>query len=73
LKTHLIGVLNHGREAVGYFDLMQWPHDSNRTINIVMRVLLRMDIVSFQTDCIYKWTTAGEKTRISMFWHFFVL
>jgi hypothetical protein len=23
LKTHLIGVLNHGREAVGYFDLMQ--------------------------------------------------
>jgi hypothetical protein len=45
LKTHLTGVLNHGREAVGYFDLMQWPHDSNLTINIVMRVLLRMDII----------------------------
>ena len=24
---------------------MQWPHDSNLTINIVMRVLLRMDII----------------------------
>ena len=45
LKTHLTGLLNHGREAVGYFDLHQWPHDSNLTINILMRALLRMDSI----------------------------
>ena len=45
LKTHLTGVLNHGREALGYFDVMQWPHDSNLTINVLMRVLLRMDVI----------------------------
>ena len=43
LKTHLTGVLNHGREAVGFFDLHQWGHDSNLTINVLLRVLLRMD------------------------------
>ena len=43
LKTHLTGVLNHGRETIGYFDLHQWPHDSNLTINILLRALTRMD------------------------------
>ena len=54
LKTHLTGVLNHGREALGYFDLHQWPHDSNLTINVLLRVLLRMhkvpDRVYLQMD-----------------------
>lgn len=45
LKTHLTGVLNHGREALGYFDLHQWPHDSNLTINVLLRALLRMNKV----------------------------
>ena len=45
LKTHLTGVMNHGREVIGYLDLMQWPHDSNLTINIILRVLLRMDTI----------------------------
>ena len=45
LKTHLTGVLNHGREALGYFDLHQWPHDNNLTINVLLRVLLRMEKV----------------------------
>ena len=31
LKTHLTGIINHGRETIGYFDLMQWLHDSNLT------------------------------------------
>ncbi len=43
LKTHLTGVLNHGRETIGYFDLHQWPHDSNLTINVLLRALVRMD------------------------------
>lgn len=45
LKTHLTGVLNHGREAIGYFDLNQWPHDSNLTLNILLHVLLRMNTI----------------------------
>jgi hypothetical protein len=39
LKTHLTGVLNHERETIGYFDLHQWPHDSNLTINVLLRAL----------------------------------
>ena len=45
LKTHLTGVLNHGREAIGYFDQMQWPHDSNLTINVILHVILRMESI----------------------------
>lgn len=45
LKTHLTGVLNHGREASGFFDINQWPHDSNLTINVLLRVLLRMESI----------------------------
>ena len=36
LRTHLTGVLNHGRQPKGYFDLFQYPHDSNLTINILL-------------------------------------
>ena len=43
LKTHLTGVLNHGRETLGFFDLHQWPHDSNLTINVLLRVLVKLD------------------------------
>ncbi len=43
LKTHLTGILNHGRETIGYFNLHQWPHDSNLTINVWLRALVRMD------------------------------
>ena len=43
LKTHLTGVLNHGRETLGFFYLHQWPHDSNLTINVLLRVLVKLD------------------------------
>ena len=36
LRTHLTGVLNHGRQPKGYFDLFQFPHDANLTINILL-------------------------------------
>ena len=40
IKTHLTGVIVHGqRDAYGYFDLGQYPHDSNMTISILMNVL----------------------------------
>ena len=43
LRTHLTGAINHGREVVGLFDIFQWPHDSNLTMNVIMRVLERCD------------------------------
>ena len=45
LRTHLTGVINHGREVVGLFDLFQWPHDSNLTMNVLLRVLVRCDFI----------------------------
>lgn len=43
LRTHLTGVLNHGRETLAFLDVFQWPHDSNYTMNVLLRTLKRMD------------------------------
>ncbi|KAK3734356.1 hypothetical protein QZH41_016659, partial [Actinostola sp. cb2023] len=43
LRTHLTGILNHGRQPKGYFDLFQYPHDANLTINILLLELTSMD------------------------------
>ena len=45
LRTHLTGILNHGRQPKGYFDLFQYPHDSNMTINILLLELQSMDFI----------------------------
>lgn len=45
LRTHLVGVIVHsglaafGKSYFGYFDIFQWKHDSNLTINILLSVL----------------------------------
>ena len=44
LRTHLTGALVHtkaenGKMAFAYFDLLQWPHDSNLTITVLLDVL----------------------------------
>ena len=40
---HLTGVLSHGHElAFAFLDFMQWPHDSNLTINVLLLVLLKV-------------------------------
>lgn len=45
LRTHLVGVIAHsglypmGKALFGYFDLFQWPHDSNLTMNIILFIL----------------------------------
>ena len=45
LRTHLVGVIVHsglapfGKKYFGYFDMFQWKHDSNLTINILLYVL----------------------------------
>ncbi|XP_068753053.1 uncharacterized protein [Montipora capricornis] len=54
LKTHLTGVINHGREVLAFTDVHQWGHDSNFTINILLRTLRRMqhipDVLYLQMD-----------------------
>ena len=35
--------INHGREVLAFIDVQQWGHDSNFTINILLRTLRRMD------------------------------
>ena len=40
LRTHLTGVICHGFGAFGYLDYLQYPHDPNLTINILLNVLL---------------------------------
>ena len=41
LQTHLIGALIHGRRTVAYIDILQWPHDSNLTLNCLLEGLVR--------------------------------
>ena len=45
LRTHLTGVLNHGRETLAFLDVFQWLHDSNYTMNVLLRTLKRMDYI----------------------------
>lgn len=45
LRTHVTGVLAHtkadcGKLAFAYVDLLQWPHDSNLTIIVLLNALL---------------------------------
>lgn len=40
LRTHLTGVLVHGHCGAAYFDLHQWPHDPNLTMNVLLQVIL---------------------------------
>ena len=67
LRTHLTGALLHtqatkGKLAYGFYDLLQWPHDCNITIHILLHVLQdiakRMsifpDILYIQLDNCYR-------------------
>lgn len=42
LHTHVTGVLNHGRQPEGNFDLFQFPHDANFTLSILLSELESM-------------------------------
>ena len=44
LRTHVSGVLVHtkapfGKLAYSFVDLLQWPHDSNMTMSLIIHVL----------------------------------
>ena len=45
LRTHVTGILlhtktSHGKLAYTFVDLLQWAHDSNLTITLLIRVLM---------------------------------
>lgn len=42
LRTHLSGVLVHGKGNFGYFDFLQWPHDCNLTITCLLLTLMKI-------------------------------
>ena len=42
LRSHLTGVLIHGKGTYGYFDYNQWPHDSNLTITTLLQTLAKI-------------------------------
>lgn len=47
VRTHLTGALVHtkmekGKLVFAFFDLLQWPHDSNLTISILLAVLVQV-------------------------------
>jgi hypothetical protein len=47
LRTHLTGALAHtqsekGKRAYAFFDIMQFPHDCNLTIEVILQILIDM-------------------------------
>lgn len=47
LRTHLTGALAHtqadnGKVAFTFCDLLQWPHDPNLTLTVLMQVLTHL-------------------------------
>ena len=45
LKTHLTGCLDHGRAPYVIIDFFTWKHDSNHTINCLLKVLERRNFI----------------------------
>lgn len=50
LRTHITGGIVHGFGSCAYTDILQWPHDPNLTINILIDILLTrfMDLLKNQ-------------------------
>jgi len=40
LRTHLTGIIVHGCGSEGFLDFLQYPHDPNLTINILLKILV---------------------------------
>lgn len=41
LRIHITGAIVHGSGSYTYCDILQWPHDPNLTINILLHQLLQ--------------------------------
>ena len=47
VRTHLTGALAHteavkGKLAFGFYDLLQWPHDCNLTIHVLLSIIQQL-------------------------------
>ena len=50
LRTHITGAISHGSGRIFTFiDLMRWPHDSNLTLNVLLRIFLEIAEVHFSS------------------------
>ena len=54
VRTHLVGLLDHGYPPLYFIDLFQWPHDTNLTLNSLNSGLGRRkelpDVLYLQMD-----------------------
>ncbi len=41
LRTHLSGVLVHGKGNFGFIDFLQWPHDCNLTLTCLLLTIMK--------------------------------
>lgn len=41
LKTHITGSLVHDYGGLGHIDLLQWPHDSNLMLTVLLDAIIR--------------------------------
>ncbi|KXJ18305.1 hypothetical protein AC249_AIPGENE23463 [Exaiptasia diaphana] len=43
LKSHVTGAISHGhRRVFSFVDLLQWKHDTNLTLNVLLQIFLRI-------------------------------
>ena len=46
LETHVTGVRAHGRHTMMFLDCHQFKHDSNLTIEILMRLFVKLKVLA---------------------------
>ena len=71
VRTHLTGSLVHtksekGKLSFAFFDLLQWPHDSNLTIVVLINVLTQL-CSKFETLPTFNLTIQVEKIKTSSY------
>ena len=74
LHAHITGMILHtkapcGKLAYCFVDLIQFPHDSNLTLTIVINVLVdfaKSHLLPEVLYLLYKWTIHAMRTRIDL-------
>ena len=50
LRTHLTGAIVHGHGSEGFLGFLQYPHDPNLTINVLLQLLVKRFRALHQTS-----------------------
>lgn len=48
LETHVTGIRAHGRSTMMVIDCGKFPHDSNLTIEILLRMFTALQVITVQ-------------------------